>query len=198
MSAEIDLKSLWNKQTTSDMPDTNKLIERAERWKKIIRNKIIGLNVILIATIVFITYVVINIDHLKATTIIGTTSIAIAIVSYLMVSNQIIPILFKTNPEASSHEYLEQMIKIKRKQDFLNKVMINIYFGLLTLGLFLYSLQFSERMTFTWALTYYTISFGFLAFAWFYLSPKGKIKQQQSIIDLIEKLEKVNRQFDAE
>jgi len=197
MSTEMDLKALWNKQTTREMPDTKELLERAGKLKKTTRNKLIGLNLLLLSTVVFIACIVFNIDDVKPVTIVGTALIAVAIISYLIVSNQIIPMLFKTNPEASSHEYLEQLIRIKRKQDFLNKVMINIYFSLLSAGLFLYMLQFSERMTLAWGLIYYTITFGWIAFAWFYLRPRGMRKKLKPLNDMIARLEAVNGQLNS-
>ena len=196
MNTEMDLKALWNKQSTSEMPDTKELLENAGKLKRTTRNKLIGLNVLLLSTVVFIACIAFNIDHVKPVTIVGTALIAVAIISYLVVSNQIIPMLFKTNPEASSHEYLEQLIRIKRKQDFLNKVMINIYFSLLSAGLFLYMLQFSERMTLIWGLIYYTITFGWIAFAWFYLRPRGMRKKLKPLNDMIARLEAVNGQLD--
>jgi len=197
MSTEMDMKALWNKQSTSEMPDMKELLERADKLKRTTRNKLIGLNVLLLSTVVFIACIVFNIDHVKPVTIVGTALIAVAIISYLIVSNQIIPMLFKTNPEASSHEYLEQLIRIKRKQDFLNKVMINIYFSLLSAGLFLYMLQFSKRMTLAWGLIYYTITFGWIAFAWFYLRPRGMRKKLKPLNDMIAKLEAVNGQLSS-
>jgi len=197
MSAEIDLKALWNKQATSELPDSKELFDKADRLKKTTRNKLIGLNLVLLSTAVFIACVGFNIDHVKSVTIMGMVLIAVAIVSYLVVSNQILAMLFKTNAEISSHEYLEQLIRIKRKEDFLNNVMINIYFVLLSAGLLLYMLQFSERMTLAWGLTYYTLTFGWIAFAWFYLRPREYRKKQKPLNDMITKLEAINRQLDG-
>jgi len=197
MSAEIDLKALWNKQATSELPDSKELFEKADRLKKTTRNKLIGLNIVLLSTVVFIACVGFNIDHVKSVTITGIVLIAIAIISYLIVSNQIIPILFTSNLQTSSHEYLDQLIRIKRKQDFLNKVMINIYFVLLSAGIFLYSLQFSDRMDTRWEITYYTLTFGWIGFSWFYLRPRGVKKKQKPLNDMIAKLEAVNRQLEV-
>jgi Flp pilus assembly protein TadB len=198
MSTEMDFKSLWNKQSTSDMPDTKELFSRADGIKKKTRNKLIGLNLVLLANVGIMVYMGFNIDHEQVTTKIGLILIVVAILSYLVVSNQIVPILFKTDFETSIQEYLDQLIRIKRKQDFLNKVMINIYFILLSAGLFLYMLQFVAKMSMMWGIVYFVLSFGWIAFAWFYLRPRGMKKKAKALNDMIEKLEEVNRQLKGE
>jgi Flp pilus assembly protein TadB len=198
MSTEMDFKSLWNKQSTSDMPDTKELFSRADGIKKKTRNKLIGLNLVLLANVGIMVYMGFNIYHELVTTKIGLILIVVAILSYLVVSNQIMPILFKTDFETSIQEYLDQLIRIKRKQDFLNKVMINIYFILLSAGLFLYMLQFVAKMSMMWGIVYFVLSFGWIAFAWFYLRPRGMKKKAKALNDMIEKLEEVNRQLKRE
>jgi hypothetical protein len=198
MSTEMDFKSLWNKQSTSDMPDTKELFSKADGIKKKTRNKLIGLNLVLLANVGIMVYMGFNIEHEHLTTKIGLILIVIAIVSYLIASNQIMPILFKTDFETSIQEYLDQLIRIKRKQDFLNKVMINIYFILLSAGLFLYMLQFVAKMSLIWGIVYFVLSFGWIAFAWFYMRPRGIKKKAKALNDMIEKLEEVNGQLKGE
>jgi hypothetical protein len=96
---------------------------------------------------------------------------------------------------SSSHDYLEQLIRIKRKQEFLNKVMINIYFTMLSIGLFLYFQQFTPRMSVWGDILTYGLSFGWIALAWFYLRPRGIKKKQKPLNDMIEKLQAVNKQL---
>jgi len=195
MSTEMDFKALWNKQSTSDMPDTKELFTKADGLKKRTRNKLIKLNLVLLATTAIMVYMWFNIDNEHLTTRIGLILIVLAIVSYLAVSNQIMPMLFKSDFEISSQEYLNQLIRIKRKEDFLNKVMINIYFTLLSAGLALYMLQFIARMSTAWAVTYVVLSFGWIAFSWFHLRPRGIKKKGKALNDMIERLEEVNGQL---
>src|SRR6202012_4657374 len=108
--------------------------KKADGIKKITRTKLIRLNLMLLATVAFILYIGFNIDNEQVTTKIGVALVVIAILSYLVAYNQMIPMLFKTNMETSSQEYLNQLLRIKRKHEFLNKVMINIYFVLLSSG----------------------------------------------------------------
>jgi hypothetical protein len=195
MSTEMDFKALWNKQSTSDMPDTKELFSNADDLKRKTRNKLVKLNLVLIATIPIMVYMWFNIDNEHLTTKIGLILIVLAIVSYLAASNQILPMLFKSDFEMSTQEYLNQLIRIKRKEDFLNRVMINIYFTLLSAGLALYMLQFIARMSTAWGATYVVWTFGWIAFSWFYLRPRGIKKKGKALNDMIARLEEVNGQL---
>jgi hypothetical protein len=197
MNAEMDFKTLWNKEGADNIPATKELLKKAGDLKKRTRNKLVGLNLLLLATAVFCAYIGFNIDHIKTTTAIGILLISVAIVSYLIVYNQIMPLLFKSDIQADSHEYLNQLIRIKRKHEFLNKVMINVYFILLSSGLALYMLQFAERMIPFWAIFWYAITFAWIAISWFYLRPRGIRRKQKPLNEMIERLEEVNRQLDG-
>jgi hypothetical protein len=198
MSTEMDFKALWNKQEAGEMPDTRELFAKADAVKKTTRNKLIKLNLVLLATIVFIAWVGFNIDNVRPTTTIGIVLIGIAIVSYLIAYNQMIPSLFKANFDASSQEYLNQLLSVKRRFDFLNRVMINVYFVLLSAGLALYMFQFAVRMTTFWAIFWYAITFAWIAFSWFYLRPRSIKKKQKPLNDVIARLEGVNKQLKEE
>jgi len=195
MSAEVDLKALWNKEEAKDMPDTKELLKKADRVRKLTRIKLITQTLILLATVAVLLTVGFRIDHEQVTTVIGLVLMIIAIVSYLAVANQLLPMLFKSDIGGSSQDYLNQLIRIKRKNEFINKVMINIYFGLLSLGVFLYSLQFVKRMSTGWEVFYYVMVFGWMGFSWFWSRPRGVKKKQKPLNDIIERLEAVNKQL---
>lgn len=195
MSTETNFKELWNKQEMTDIPDPNELIAKAYQLKTRTRDKLIMKNLAMLVTLVIILMVAFNIDNEHMTTKIGVVLIVIGILSYMWVYNGLIPLLLKTHINSSSHEYLNQLIAIKRRNDFLNKVMINIYFGLLSIGMFLYMLQFAMRMSPAWAAFYYIITFAWIGFAWFYLRPRGVKRKAKALNEMIEKLEAMNKQL---
>ena len=197
MNTEMDLKALWNKQDTGFAPDTKELLSKAHSLKKKTRNKLIRLNLALLATIAFMLYVGFNIDEILLTTKLGITLVIIAMLSYLVVYNQIMPMLFKDNWDADSHEYLRELIMIKRKRDFLNKVMINIYFTLLTTGMFLYMYQFTLHDNVIGVILSYGLTFGWIGLSWFYLRPRGIKRKEKPLIEMIAKLEELNRQLES-
>jgi hypothetical protein len=192
----MDLKTLWHKQEADDMPDVKALFKKADDVKRKTRIKLMGQNLMLLGVSAFIIYIGFNISHELLTTKIGIAVIVLGILMYLVVHNQMIPVLFKTNFDISAHEYLEQLISIKRQQDFLNRVMINIYFVFLCTGMGLYLIQFVQ--SFWDGVLTYGVTFSWILFAGFYLRPRGVKRKQKPLIETIAKLEELNRQLDEE
>jgi Flp pilus assembly protein TadB len=198
MSDNIDFKSLWNKQATNDIPDMKEVLAKAGRLKRKNRYKLVALNLVLLAAAALTIYEGFSIKNEAVTTKIGAVLLISAYISYLIAYNQMIPVLFKTNMEANSQEYLAQLLSIRRRLVFLNRVMINIYFVLLSVGLLLYSLQFARKMSVLWTIVYFVVTFGCMAFAWFYSRPRRMKKEQKALNEVIEKLEAVNEQLNSE
>ncbi len=197
MSTEIDFKSLWNKQPANDMPDTKEIFAKADRLKRKTRYTLIVLNLGLIAASIFIIYMRWDVDHVNLTTKTGVVLMVTGMISYLVSYNQIIPIVFKNNIESNSHDYLNQLIRIKRKEDFINKVMINIYFTLLCVGLFLSMLQALTWMTILKGVCFFVITFAYMAVCWF-LKLRLTRKKQKTLNDIISKLQEVNKQLEGD
>jgi len=86
---------------------------------------------------------------------------------------------------------------LKQKQEFLQKTMLTIYFVLLTLGILLYMIEYTMRMTMISASIAYAVTLIWVAINWFYFRPRMIRKQQKELNEMIEKLENVNRQLDS-
>ena len=198
MSTEMDFKALWNKQPIDAKPDIEQVVMKAEKLKRIFRFKLILLNIVLLATIVITIYSNNIIANEWLVSKIGAALMLIAYISYLVAYNQLIPILFKTNPEISNLEYLNQLITINRKSAFLDTVMTNIYFALLSTGLALFLIQPFTHMKIVNGITLYAVTALCMAFALFYLKPIGMKKRKRHFDDLITKLEAINGQLREE
>jgi len=194
----MDFKALWNKQPVDATPDIKDLVAKAKKVKRHAARKLIIMNLLLLGTVTFISYVNFYIDNEWHSTKIGIALMIIGMLSYLVVYNRMIPLLFKTDPNDSSHDYLNQLITIKRKHAFLDTVMINVYFAFLSTGLALYMIQFVTRMTTIGGTTFYVLIGVWIAFAWFYLKPREARRRQKRIGDMIARLEVVNGQLKEE
>lgn len=199
MSAEIDFKALWNKQGSNELPDLNQLLKKAGSLRRAARIRVIAQTVILSAVVAIMLYVgLFIINHKQATAVIGLVLMIAGVVSYLITSGELLPMLFKSNIEGSSQEYLTQLIRIKRKNEFLDKIMIHVYFGLLASGLFLYLLQIATKMSLVKTIIFYVITFAFLTAAYIYATTCEIKKTIKSLADTIKKLEAVNGQLRGE
>lgn len=194
MSADIDFKALWNHEETS-VPDVKEIFNKAGQLNRKTRNKIWRANILLSLTVIFIMWVCWYCQPQMISTKIGIVLITVAIASLLTATNQLLPLLFKVNLETDSRQYLDQLIHIKHKQEFLNKTMLTVYFILLSSGVFLYMLEYAGRGSLVFQLVAYGMTFAWIAFSWFYIRPKTIKKQQKAINDIIVKLELINDQL---
>ena len=195
MCTEMDFRDLWNKQEPNDMPNTNELLKKADRLRKKFRFKLIIQTVILMAAIAITLGAGLSIDHRQLTTNIGLALMVLGIILYIITTNQLLPILYKSSIAYNSHEYLKQLISIKRNSEFMQKVMINVYFCLLATGLFLYLMQFAMQMKVVEAVLCYLIPFACLGVAYAHAKRTEFRKILIPLNDTIKKLEAVNAQL---
>ncbi|MHB1688724.1 MAG: hypothetical protein ACYCVH_15330 [Ignavibacteriaceae bacterium] len=193
----IDLKELWGKQETT-IPDTKELFEKTKKFKKNNLRKLIIANILLLLTSAFIVFIWYYYQPEMITTKIGIVLTILAMVLYLFVYNQMIPLLVKVDYDINSSQYLQQLLKFKEKQLFLQNTMLNIYFILLSTGICMYMFEYASRMTLLWATFSYGLTLLWIAVNWFYFRPRIIKKQQTKINELISNFEGLNRQLTDE
>ncbi|MEJ7677210.1 MAG: hypothetical protein WKG06_04920 [Segetibacter sp.] len=194
MNNNIDLKELWHKQQP-EIPGTKELFEKANAFKKKNLRKLIIANIVLLLTSAFIVFIWYYYEPKMITTKIGIILSILGMFLYLFVYNQIIPLLMDVGYEKNSSQYLQQLLKLKEKQLFLDNIIGNIYFILLTIGLCLYMFEYISCMTLFWAAFIYGITLLWMAFVRFYFTPKAIKKQRARINELISRFEMVSRQL---
>ena len=194
MSNNIDFKELWNRGKAST-PDVSEIFAKANQLNRRIRNKIWRGNIILSLTILFMIFIWWYYQPQMITTKIGLTLVILAILSFLISTNQMFPLLAKTDEETDSHQFLEQMLRIKHKQEFLNKTMLTFYFIFLSIGIFLYMIEYAGRGSLLFKVIAYGVTFAWMAFNWLYVRVKTTKRQQDAVNEIIGKLEEVNKQL---
>ncbi len=194
MNTEVDLKGLWSKQESKEKPDTAQLLQKAAKIRKSFRLRLVIQTITLIASIAVMLSAGLSIHNRQPTTVIGLALMVIGVVAYLITTNQLLPMLFKGNISNSSQEYLSQLIRIQHKNEFMRKVMIDVYFCLLTVGLWLYLLQAFKLLSSVNAVLLYLIPSICLAIAWI-VAKRWEQKKILGLTDIIYKLESVNGQL---
>jgi hypothetical protein len=194
MNTNIDFKNLWNMQEMA-IPDTAALFEKTNEFKKKSYRKLILANVTLIFTTAFILFVWYHYQPEFITSKIGIVCMLFAMFLYLFVYNQMAIFLKSNNYEMDTLHYLQQLLKLKQKQLFLQTTILNVYFILLSLGIGLYMYEYTCRMTMIWAIITYGVTLFWIALNWFVFRPKTIRKQQKTLNELIEKFEKINNQL---
>jgi hypothetical protein len=194
MSNDVNMENLWNKQEF-EIPDINELFKKAQKLKKRNLIKLIITNILLFLTICFTIFIWCYYQPEMLSTKIGIILVILAIVIYLFANNQMIPTLVNIDYKTNSTQYLQQLLKLKKKQSFMQKIISNIYFVLFLTGLSLYLIEYTQRMTFIWAIVTHSITILWISILWLRFIPVTMKKQQTKITELIGKLEKFNKQL---
>lgn len=194
MSTEIDFKALWNREK-SGAPDVSEIFAKANRLNRCSRKRIVICNIMLSLTIVLLAIIWWDLHPRLITTKIGLTLMIGAMVIYIITTNQLSPLFAKAKLETDTNVFLQQMIRIKHKQEFINTTVTAIYFLMLAGGLGLYFIEYISRGNLVFQLCAYGITLAFLAINWFYISARSIRKQRKAMNEVIAKLEEVNGQL---
>jgi hypothetical protein len=194
METNIDLKKIWNKQKI-ETPKVEVLYATVNKLKTRSFLKLIVVNIILLLTITFISFIWYYYQPELVTTKIGIVLTILSMVIFLLPFNKQFSLLTKNKTEPNSKEYLQQLIKLKEKQTFQQTTMLSIYFIILSLGIGLYLFEYVSRMTITWGIITYAITILWFAINWFYLRPKTITKQNAKLNKLLVEFEKLNNQM---
>ncbi|MET0944673.1 MAG: hypothetical protein ABWY22_04660 [Flavobacterium sp.] len=191
----IDFKDLWKKQTVSQ-PNIEDLMARVKQFKKGAVRSLWITNILLLATSVFILFVWYYYQPQFISTKIGIIITILAMVIYLFTYNKLLVKYKNIETTQTNNEYLQNLILIKKKQQFLQTKMMTFYFIALTTGICLYMYEYASRMTLLGVSLTYGLTLFWMIFNWFYIRPKKIKKQQDKINSLIEKFEEVNNQLE--
>ena len=194
--SNIDFKDLWKKQSISQ-PDMSDLLTRLNKFKKTALRCLWMTNIMLLATCAIIIFIWIFFQPQFISTKIGIVLTILAMVVYVFVYNKLLSDYKNIDSTQTNQEYLQKLISIKKKQQFLQTKMMSFYFIVLTLGLCLYLYEYASKMNFIGASLMYGFTLFWMLFNWFYLRPKQVKKQRNKIDNLIEKFEEVSDQLDA-
>jgi 4-amino-4-deoxy-L-arabinose transferase-like glycosyltransferase len=192
----IDFKDLWKKQSVSQ-PDMQDLLARLTKFKKAGLRNLWIINILLFATSAFIVFIWIYYQPQFFSTKFGIIFTILAMMIYLFAHNKLLSQYKNIETTQTNQEYLQNLIVIKKKQQFLQTKMMTFYFLALTVGICLYMYEYASRMTLLGAALTYGITLFWIIFNWFYLRPKQIKKQQSKINSLIGKFEEINHQFES-
>jgi predicted permease len=195
MDNNIDFKDLWKKQSVSQ-PNIEDLLVRLKQFKKVALRSLWITNILLIATSIFIAAIWYYYQPQFISTKIGIVVTILTMVIYLVVYNKLLANYKNVDATQTNHEYLQNLILIKKKQQFLQSTVLSLYFVFLTIGLCLYMYEYASRMTTFWGIFTYVMMLFWMGLNWFLIRPKQIKKQQAKLNGLIAKFEEVDNQLE--
>ena len=193
MSNNIEFKDLWQKKIC-EPPNLSEVYYLANKVKRQLFIKTILINIILGSTAAFIIVIWIYYKPQLPTTQIGICLTILAIFSFVLAQNRILPHLKKEKDDVNLNDYLLKLKNIRQKEMFMQTTMMNLYFVLLSLGILLYMYEYVAKTFLSISLTY-GITLAWFVFNWFYIRPKTIKKQQNKTNLVITKLENLQKQL---
>jgi len=197
MSDKDNLKELWSKQTT-EPPQMDDVFAKLTKMKRKKITVLISVNILMAVTIGVIIFIWLYFEPKFITTKIGITITVLGIIIYLYAYNQILPNLMKISDDKKTNDFLESLLQIKKRQKYLQTKMLGVYFMTLSVGICLYLFEYVSMMTLTWSIIAYSLTLIWIGFNWFYLRPKIIQKENNKLDIIIEKIEKINSQYQQE
>lgn len=192
----IDFKKLWTDQSTPS-PNVKELLKKIEQQRKQQYIRIIYFNVILAVTAVFILLVWIYFQPTLISTKAGILIIIVAMLIFGISYSKSLPILRKNIHETSNiKDFLTDLIALRKRQQFIQTTMLNIYFLLFSLGIGLYTYEYAIQMGALGGTIAYCVITCWIVLNWFLMRP-WQIKRQEKMINgLIDNLTKVSKQLE--
>lgn len=195
MNSSINLNELWKKQSAAQ-PGMEELLAKWKKMKRASLRRIWLTNILFVLTSLFIILIWVEYNPQLFTTKTGIVLVILSMAVYGLAYNTQKPLIKEIDNSPSNKEYLEKLLALKSRQQFLHTTMLNLYFILLSAGLFLYMIEPTSPMTLTGRLFAYGLTAAWVLFNWFYVRPRMLKKQEGKIDSVIAKLKEIVGEMD--
>ena len=174
MSNNIDFKKMWNSQETP-APNLQALQEKINAYKKKTLKSRFFAGAAFVSTSVFIFSIWYFMQPELLSTKIGIVLVAVAMLLFNLAYNWSF-MGGKDDFELDVNQHLQQLLDLKKKQQFVQTTAISLYFILLSLGIGLYMFEYAAKMSLLLAGLAYVAVTIWIVFNWFYLRPPNHQK----------------------
>ena len=192
----MDFKGIWGRQSLVTPPGEEEIKSRARRVKYSLRKRAWLTILCMTICLSVMAFAVWDCKPRLATTYIGAILMFTAILSYIVVSGDMLSLLMKKEDEGKSVKaQLETLIRLRGKQRFILGALGRWYYILLTVGLILYMAEYARQMSRFFGILYYTLTLGWMGYSWFYLVPKSARRQKRGLDEVIAQFTLIDEQL---
>lgn len=191
----MDFNMIWKAQAVPG-PDLQALYNKIKRYKAKRLRRLLFTNICLVVTSVLIAFIGFWVKPERLSTWAGIVLAILAMVTFLAVYNRMIPLYRSLDDHSDSRRFMENLLAVKKREAFLHRQMMNLYFFLLSCGIALYMYEYVIRMEMKWALLTYAVIFLWIGFNWWVIRPKQIRKEQEKISSIIDRLREVQAQLE--
>lgn len=191
----LDFKRLWASQSVVT-PSIHDFKNQLTKYKNVNIRSLIILNIFLIITVSIIALIWYYANPKYLITKIGMVLSITAMLIFVLSHNTLFKSYNTIDKSLDTNEYAKRLVALKKRQNFILKTMLNLYFILLSLGIFMYMFEYVQKMNLTLAICFYSVIAVWFLYNWFYLRPKQVDKIQMKSSELIKSLNAVHKQFE--
>jgi membrane protein YdbS with pleckstrin-like domain len=193
----INFKELWQSQTSPPQQSSEELTSKMKQLKSSNIRKMFLTTFLFAATSCFMIWIWVTFQPEIFTTKLGIMLVILAMAIYGVSLNQQHPLLKKIDEANSNAEYLQNLLAVKKQQQFLQTTMMSLYYILLSAGLALYLYEYASMMSDYWGIFAYAATFAWIAFTWFYIRPRQAKKQNSKMDEMITHFQALNQQLEV-
>ncbi len=194
METNQDFKNMWQKQN-AQAPNMNEINSKVTKMRRSQLRRILLTNLTLAGTTIFIIFIWIHYQPEMITTKLGIILMVLAMGIFAVLNGQLRPVIKNLDDSKNAHDYIQNLLELKKKQQYIQTTVMNAYFILLSLGIGLYMIEYAGQLPLWGTITCYLVTGLWIAYSWFYLRPRTIRKQQSKIDELIQHFQSIKEQF---
>ena len=108
-----------------------------------------------------------------------------------------IPLYRTVDEELSNREYLNELLTVKRKENFMQTRLMNFYFISLSVGIGLYMYEYIQESSLLFRIVAYSTFLLWIGLNWFVFRPRIIRRNKQRLDRLIAGMERIRMQMDG-
>jgi hypothetical protein len=196
MDSFNDLQQLWQTRAEKPAIPAKELILRIKKQRRNMLAGLIGTILALLATIAMMVWIFIGYHPVLPTTRVSIVIMMIAVLGAIFIKTQALRLLMGTiREDVSNAAMIAALQRLQQAQRTFNTVGISVYYILLSAGMALYLAEF-VRGNLWFGITAYTLTFGWIAFTWFYFRKRGIRKQNAKLDNMISHLKTLQQEWE--
>ena len=186
-----DLQNIWQEQKATPRKPAKDLIAMVKRQQRKMLIGLIGSILALLAPVAMMVWIWVDYKAVYPTTKVSLVIIMIAVAGAIIFNSQSVLLLIgRMKDDKSNHEMIDALKRLQKKRHAFSSIGISVYYLLLSTGMALYLAEF-VRGNLWFGITAYSLTFGWIAFTWFYLRKRSIAKQNAKLDKMIEHLSQV-------
>jgi len=191
-----DLQQLWCQVVPAPAVHAKEIIHIVRKQRRAMLLRMAGSIGALLVTLPVMAWVFISYQPVYPTTRFSIVLCSLAVIAAIIVQGSFLKALISPLKEdVSNKAMLTALQKLQLRQKKFNARFISAYFLVLSIAMALYLFEFI-RGNVWFGIASYTLTFGWIAIAWFYLRPRAVKKQNASLDSMINHLNALQQEWE--